>query len=464
MLYLKILRAEFEKVVLIMKKLLSLMLAIMIIVCSFVGVSAYELDMEDELGSEIALLISLDYGTVIYEKNADKVTAPSSLVKIVTAIMALDYYSEDGLDTIITADYSAILAVPYGSIASGLMSGENLTVEQLLYYILVQSANDATHILAYQIGSENPREGMSPLESFVAMMNDFAKEKGCTDTAFSDCTGIDNVGNRSTANDIAKLASYAAENETFMKICGTLAYNMPATNKNYARTLTTGNSIIMSSSEYYYRYANGMRTGASDKGRCLVATSEKDGYNYLAVVMESPLETTDDGEEINYSFKDASALLKWANTKLSYIVIVDENTVTGLEVYVENGKGVDYVRLVPSSQIRELVPSSIKDSDIDFVIEQGAIPESLKATVEKGQVVCKAKVVYDGRVFGEVDLVCANTVSLSVGAVLMSFFSSLWGILVILLVAVVIIALVFLRSIKKSKKKRIRVVRVEESE
>ena len=447
-----------------MKKLLSIMFAIIIFLFSCVGVSAYEVDGSDELGSEIALLISLDYDTVIYEKNADKVTAPSSLVKIATAIMALDYYGEDGLDTVITADYTAILDVPYGSIASGLMAGENLTVEQLLYYILVQSANDATHILAYQIGSENLREGMTPLESFVAMMNDFAKERGCTDTVFSDCTGVDNVGNRSTARDIARIASYAAENETFMKICGTLVYNMPATNKNYARPLTTGNSIIMSSSEYYYRYANGMKTGSSDKGRCLVATSEKDGYSYLAVVMESPLETTEDGKEINYSFKDANTLLKWANNKLSYIIIVDENTVTGLEVYVENGKGVDYVRLVPSSQIKALVPSTIKDSDIDFVIEQGAIPEILKATVEKGQVVCSAKVVYDGNVLGEVNLVCANTVSLSVGLALMSFFSSVWGVLLIILVAIVIIALVILRSIKKSKKRRIRVVRVEESE
>lgn len=447
-----------------MKKILSLVLAIMILTFSCVGVSAYEVDGGDELRSEIALLVSLDYGTVIYEKNADKVTAPGSLVKIVTAIMALDYYGEDGLDTVITADYYAILEVPYGSVASGLMSGENLTVEQLLYYILVQSANDATHILAHQIGSENLREGLTPLESFVAMMNDFAKEKGCTDTVFADCTGLDDGGNRSTARDIAKLASYAAENETFMRICNTLAYNMPATNKNYARTLTTGNSIIMSSSEYYYRYANGMKTGSTDKGRCLVATSEKDGYNYLTVVMESPLEITEDGKETNHSFKDANTLLKWANNKLSYIVIVDENTVTGLEIPVENGKGVDYVRLVPSAQIKELVPSSIRDSDIDFVIEQGAIPESLKATVEKGQVVCKAKVMYDGKELGEVELVCANAVELSVGSALLSFFSSGLGIVVILLVAILVVAVIFLGSSKKKNKKKIRIVRVEESE
>lgn len=451
-----------------MKKIFSFLLALIVLALSCVCVSAYEIDGSEEFGSEIALLVSLDYGTVIYEKNADKVTAPSSLVKIVTAIIALDYYGEDRLDTIITADQTAILTVPYGSIASGLMTGENLTVEQLLYYILVQSANDATHILAYQIGSENLRDGLSPMESFVAMMNDFAREKGCENTAFSDCTGIDNVGNRSTARDIAKLSAYAAQNETFMKMCSTLAYNMPATNKNFSRILTTGNNVIMSSSEYYYRYANGMKTGSSDKGRCLVATSRKDGYNYLAVVMEAPIVTTEDGKEINYSFKDAQALLKWANTKLSYIVIIDETTITGIEVKVENGKGVDYVRLVPSAQIKELVPSSIKDSDINFVIEDGAIPQSLKATVKKGDVVCKAKVVYNGRELGEVDLVCANTVNVSIGAVLLSFFSSVWGILVIFLVVILIILLIFIGSIKKSKnkkkKKKIKVVRVEESE
>ena len=451
-----------------MKKALSLIFSVVIMVLSCVCVSAYEIDGSENFSSEIVYLVSLDYGTVVYEKNADKVTAPSSLVKIVTAIIALDYYGENGLDTIITADYDAIASVPYGSIASGLKAGENLTVEQLLYYIIVQSANDATHILAHQIGSENLRDGLSPLESFVAMMNDFAREKGCEQTVFSDCTGIDNDGNRSTAKDIAKLSAYAAQNETFMKMCGTLAYNMPATNKNSARILTTGNSIIMSSSEYYYRYANGMKTGASDKGRCLVATCSKDGYNYLVVTMESPIKTTDDGKEVNYSFKDAQTLLKWADNNLSYIVMVDETTITGIEVRVENGKGVDYVRLTPASQIKELVPSSISDSDIDFVIDSGALPEVLKARVEKGEVVCRAKVMYDGRVFGEVDLVCANTVELSAGAALASFFSSLWGIIVILIVLIAIVVIAFIINIQKSKtkrsKNRIRVVRVEESE
>lgn len=451
-----------------MKKLLSLVLAVITLLVSCVCVSAYEVDGSEDFGSEIALLISLDYGTVVYEKNADKVTAPSSLVKIVTAIIALDYYGEDGLDTVITANQTAILSVPYGSIASGLMTGENLTVRQLLYYIMVQSANDATHILAYQIGSENLRDGLSPMESFVCMMNDFAKSKGCENTVFSDCTGIDNVGNRSTANDIAILASYAAKNDTFMEISSRLTYNMPATNKNYARTLTTGNSIIMSSSEYYYRYANGMKTGASDKGRCLVATSKKDGYNYLAVVMEAPIVTDENGKEVNYSFKDAQTLLKWANTKLSYIEIVDETTITGIEVPVKNGKGVDYVRLVPSTTIKELVPSSIKDSDISFIVENGAIPESLDATVSRGDVVCKARVVYNGKELGVVDLVCANTVELSVGSALLSFFSSGWGILVIFLVIIAIIVLAFIISMKRSKnkkaKKKIKVVRVEESE
>ena len=450
-----------------MKKIIALALALMMLALSCVCVSAYELDGADEIGSDVALLISLDYGTVIYEKNADRVTAPSSLVKIVTAIIALDYYGEEGLDTVITANQTAILTVPYGSIASGLMTGENLTVRQLLYYIMVQSANDATHILAYQIGSENLRPDSTPLDSFVGMMNDFAKNMGCKDTVFSDCTGIDNVGNRSTANDIAILASYAAKNEIFMEICSTLAYKMPATNKNFARTLTTGNNVIMSSSPYYYRYANGMKTGSSDKGRCLVATSKKDGYNYLAVVMESPVVTDESGTETNYSFKDAQTLLKWANSKLSYISIVDETTVTGIEVRVENGKGVDYVRLVPSSQIKELVPSSIKDSDIEFVVEEGAIPASLKAGVKKGDVVCRAKVVYSGRELGEVELVCANTVDVSILSVLGSFFSSGLGIFVIILVVFAVLIVAFIISAKNSKKKprkNIRVVKVEESE
>ncbi len=447
-----------------MKKLISLLIVCVVLISSAFCVNAYEIDGSDKFGSEIALLVSLDYGTVIYEKNADKVTAPSSLVKIVTAIMALDYYGEDGLKTVITANETAILTVPFGSIASGLLTGEQLTVEQLLYYILVQSANDATHILAYQIGSENLRDGLSPLDSFVAMMNDFAKEHGCENTVFSDCTGIDNVGNKSTAREIAILASYAAKNETFMKICGTLAYNMPATNRNYARTLTTGNNVIMSSSEYYYRYANGMKTGASDKGRCLVATSKKDGYNYLSVVMESPVETDENGNQVNYSFKDTQTLLRWANDKLAYLVIVDENTVTGIEVDVINGKKVDYVRLVPSSQIKELVPSDIKDSDIEFIIEDGAIPEKLEAAISKGDVVCKAKVMYNGKLLGEVDLVCANSVDLSVGEVLVSFFTSVWGVMVILVVVTFVVVVISLRTVKKKKDRNIKVVKVKESE
>ena len=445
-----------------MKKLFSILLVIFALLSAVSTAGAYEVESFDDLHSDVALLMSLDYGTVIYEKNADKRTPPSSLAKIVASLVALEYYGQES-DEVITANYNAILEVPYGTIASGLKGGENLTLTQLLYYIMVQSANDAVYVLAYQVGSENMRPAMTETQSFTAMMNELAERLGCENTYFSDCAGLDDEGSYTTARDLAKIAKYAYQNSRLMRICSTHTYTVEATNANSSRLLANNNSLIIASSEYYYRYANGMKTGASNKGRCLIATSEKDGKNYLAIVMESEYtEDEETGDSTNYSFIDAKTLLDWANRNLVYRTLVDKNTVTGIEIPVKNGSGVDYVRLVPGEEIRALVPASFKMSDVSFKVDKSALPESLNATVHKGDEVCTAQVICGEESLGEVKLVCANDVSLNIFLAIGSAISTVFGItavriIVFIAIALLVLWLVFSRSSKK-KKKRIRVV------
>ena len=453
------------------KRLIAFVTAAALLSLFAISSFAYTSSDFDALSSNVALLVSYDYGDILFEKNADLKTSPSSLVKIATAIVAIDYYGENGLDTVITANRSAIDSVPYGTIASGLKGGENLTVRQLLYYILVQSANDATHILAYQIGSENMAGGTDEIGSFVKMLNDFAVELGCNDTYFADSTGVDDSKNVSTARDISKIAAYAYKNETFREISSTVAYSMPETNMNTSRLLTTNNSLIVSSSEYYYELAIGMKSGASDKGRCLVATTELSGRSYIAVVMESDFEEIENEDEegeitknyVNHSFIDAKALLTWANDKLIYKTVVDENTVTGIELSVENGIGVDYVMLRPDGKISKLVPKTFDTKDVKIEVINSELPEKLYATVNEGDEVCTAKVIYDGEILGEVKLVCANTVKKNVLLAIGSAISKVLGIPVIRVLIIIVIAVLIIfiirSSVSKKKKRRIRVVK-----
>ena len=188
-----------------------------------------------ELNSDIVLLASMDDGTVLLSKNADKRTPPASLTKIVTATLVLQNCPD--MNEIITADEASIEEISgTGSSNANIQVGEEMSVKDLLYCLLVQSANEAANILGTRVAGS--------IEKFVEMMNDYVLSIGCKNTHFVNCHGLDDEEQYTTADDMLTITLKALELPEFKEITGTVKYTVPKTNKSGERNLL-GASVIL---------------------------------------------------------------------------------------------------------------------------------------------------------------------------------------------------------------------------
>ena len=258
----------------IVSLLLCLALALCLLPCSALADNDFWVD------AKAALLIDLNSGEILYESNAGAQVYPASLTKIMTAILAIE---NGNLDDVVTASANALTGLDPDGTSVWLTSGEQMTLHDLLYCIMLASANDACNVVAEHIAGS--------IDSFVDMMNQKAKELGCKDTHFHNAHGLPDEEHWTTARDLAVITQYAIQNPTFWEICTTPAYTVPATNVFDARILATTNS--METTYKYYTYydarVQGVKTGyTAAAGRCLIVTG-KDGDNrLLSVVCGAP--------------------------------------------------------------------------------------------------------------------------------------------------------------------------------
>ncbi len=250
-----------------MKKLLSAAFAAIILI-SFCGVSASAVSTS----ASAAVLIEAESGDVIYEKDAHSRRGPASTTKIMTALVAAEHSSPD---EIVSVDERA--AGVEGSSAY-LYPGEKVTMETLMYALMLRSANDAAAAIAYHVAGG--------IDEFAAMMNEKAAELGLGDTHFSNPHGLDDEEHYTSAYDLAIVARAALENETVGKIVGTKTYSAKMENGDATRVFHNHNRLLFS-----YDDIIGVKTGFTKKcGRTLVSAAERDGVRMIAV-------TLDDGDD-----------------------------------------------------------------------------------------------------------------------------------------------------------------------
>ena len=451
-----------------MKKFLIFLFTILLLAGTVLPAAA-SYNSEIDLKADVALLISLnnEKGTVIFDKNADKKAAPASLTKIATAAVVLKNCS-DLENTMVTVKQESIDSlVGTDSSLSNIQPGEQFSMLELLYCMMVASGNDAAVVIADYMGGGS-------VSAFVDMMNELATELGCTSTHFSNPHGLDADDHYTTANDLAKITQYALSFPVFEKICSTTEYTLRATDVvKQERTLLTTNLILNYQTGYYYEYASGIKTGHTDNaGRCVISKASKDGYEYLGIIMHAPFEDyTGDGLSDNGAFLECVEMFKWAFENIRYKAVCDTvQPVTSINV--ENSWSTDHVRLVPKESKKLLVPDWMDSSNITLEPVEGTVPETMEAPIEKGQVIGKAKIIYtpdseDGEKveLGEVELVAAEEVK---GSVVLFIFGKIADfthtttfkvliVMVILIIAFFIIATVI--SNHRKKRDRIRVVK-----
>lgn len=234
----------------------------------------------DQLYALSAVLMTQDKGEVIFEKDPDTIRYPASMTKILTVLLGLMYV--DDLNQVVTVSETAV-SVPEDSSTMYLKAGEEVRFIDILYGTMLLSANDGANVIAETVSGSIPR--------FVDLMNETVLAFGCYNTHFVNAHGYHDDNHYSTARDIAVIAREAMKNDTFREIAGTVTYQIPRSNMQRARTITTKTEYMLTGTEekpnkYYYQYATGLKTGSHSRaGYCFAGSASRDGVELISVVM-----------------------------------------------------------------------------------------------------------------------------------------------------------------------------------
>ena len=247
-----------------------------------------------EITSLSGIVMDVDTGEILYEKDAFSAYYPASTTKLLTGMIAIDKLN---LSDTVTVAQSDIDAVPETYVNIYLTKGEKMSVEDMLYALLVYSSND----VAFSLG----RTVSGDIESFAKLMNETATELGCVNSNFRNPSGISDPSHYSCAYDLALIGCKAYHNSDFRKISSAFSHTIPGTNldKNEREFFNT-NRLISKESNYYYEYATAGKTGYTEESNgCLVAFAEKDGRRLCCTVMNCDPDTS--------KFSDAATLFDY---------------------------------------------------------------------------------------------------------------------------------------------------------
>ena len=363
-----------------------LLTAVLAVSAALPGLAVYEMPIQTAHEGESVYLFNADIDKPILEQNIDQQRYIASLTKMMTALLFLesgkDLNAEITIPTSLTQEFKDIQNANGSTM--NLRIGETVRRIDLLYGLLVASANDAASVIASDVADGS-------LPNFVAMMNQKAQELGCTSTSFTCVHGLYDYGNVSSAHDLALIASACAANETYMKAANTLSYTLPATNLHQnERTITSTNLMLNPEYPYYRDYIRGMKTGFTTlAGRCYVTFAQKGGHTYGLVIL---------GSDLDNIYKEASELLDWAFASFADRQLVDTETPL-TTVPLTKCRSEDAVELYAAEPL-----SGYGHAD-DKVTYSFELPESVSATVKSDAVLGEATVYLDGYEVGKVSLV-----------------------------------------------------------
>ena len=372
-----------------------------------VDYGCHSLDAAVALGGSERIL-STDKGVFVYETRSDTVLyqsepdaplAPGGLVQIVNAMLVLENCD---LDEVVTISTYYINQLPLGIRHQSLRNGEEMSVRDLLYCMLVYSANDAAMVLAQHVGGTPER--------FIGMMNQWVRELGCNDTVITSVSGLDDPDQYSTARDMARILDKAMENETFRQIAGTGSYTVPATNKSEARELLSTNYLLADTAISKFvdeRVTAGKASYTSSAAGATIAFgAETDELSLICVIIGTSRRYVE-GELTRYgNFEEAEDLLEYCfgGFHVRRLLYGGQSMI---QLDVDNGAN-DVVAL-NRSDIDIVLPTGIglKDLTLKYEVAGGTLQAPLKA----GQEVATLQMWYDKACVGETVLYAMTDVA-----------------------------------------------------
>ena len=338
------------------------------------------------ISTECAIVIEINSGAVLYEKNSDKVSYPASITKILTTLLALEY-SE--LDEIVTFSNDAINLNQGNTSHIARDYGEKMTMEECLYAVMLESANECAYAVAEHVGEKLGGD----YQTFIDLMNERAKELGCTNTHFTNANGLPDENHWTSAHDMALISAEAYKNEVFRVITGTRSYRIPPTNKHSQITPLNNHHAMISNyktREHLYEYATGGKTGYTQAaGATLVSYAEKDGLALVCVVMRT---------STSVYYKETRNLFEYCFQNFEKVSIGDNGTAGEDE---SNKTGImnnydPFVKLDENAQIVLPITANISDVEMSLInkdVSSGVVAQ-LSYTYGGHQVGCADVVLY----------------------------------------------------------------------
>jgi serine-type D-Ala-D-Ala carboxypeptidase (penicillin-binding protein 5/6) len=347
------------------------------------------------VNSKAAIVMEASTGTILYEKNIHKTFYPASITKILTALLAIE---NSNLGETVTFSKDAIYDVDLDSSRIGIDVGEQLTMEQCLYGIMLESANEVSYAIAEHVAGS--------VDAFADLMNEKAKELGCTDSHFVNPHGLPDENHYTTAYDMALISRAAINNETFQKITSTKSYTIPPTNiQEKSRPLANHHKFVKGTLSF--DGCIGGKTGYTTQAHyTLVTFAERNGMKLISVIMNC--------DSITNEYGDTAALLNYGFDNYSLYNVSemeDPNTVNSSDLFTK------YSPLFSPATSQLQISSEgniVLPNNIDYKKAEKQVILTPIDKVKNGEnIIGKINYTYKGTYVGSANIIYNNTTASS---------------------------------------------------
>lgn len=354
----------------LMKRMSAFFLCLILFTSGFAGTAAAAPEWPSNVSvqAESGIVIDADTGTVLWGQNIHNQYFPASITKIMTALIVIEKCS---LDETVTFSHNAVFNVEAGSSNAGINEGDQLSVKDCLYALLLKSANEAANALAEHVSGTT--------EAFAELMNERARELGCTNTHFANPSGLNNPEHYTSTYDMALIARAAFSNPTFEEIDSTTYYKLPPNSINpEGLAIYPGHKMLKKSTPYYYPGIIGGKTGYTTlAGNTLVTCAEKNGMRLIAVILKgsTPQYWTDTKNLLDFGFTNFVSV-KAAEHETLYTSVTSDLSFGGLSSDRPEALIID-----PESTI--ILPKTADFSDADAMLSYDISPGDPPGAIAK---------------------------------------------------------------------------------
>jgi len=388
-----------------------------------------------------AIVLDMRTGAVLYKKKAGERVYPAALTNIMTAVLVLEHCN---MEELVVASETALSNVKAGDNKMGIVKEEKLSVRQLLYGMMLESASDAASVLAEKTSGS--------IEKFVSLMNEKAHSLGMKNTNFTNPTGEHDERHYTTASDMAILTRYAMGISEFCEVVKCQSYSIPATEKNHtSRKITNRNHFVSNllRNDYYYKYSTGIKTGYSPEAKsCIAASAEKNGMALIAIVFEA--ETQDN---VAQSFTDCRDMFDFVFENYVSQTIVSEGEIIA-QTEILNTRRDNKLILKAENKVSVIRKRDSEDIEVTY---KDTLAKEVSAPVEKNERIGVREYFLNGKSIGKLNLLAEKSYALDPITFLVNkmiaFVTSPW-LFVAIVIAIFILVMAERRRRRILRKKR----------